>query len=273
VSIRKIIRRLILESMINENETKLNPGSFDFKITGGPLLGYRFSQEKRETPADYAIQEMNEWNGRHDNNPDCIPLMEKYWGSYYRAGSPWPAHNSRNPNNHFCEDLGRNMNHPWSAAFVRWCMQESVREEFNSINHIPFFIDAYVNRHNFIRDPETLGDGSYMLFFTNEINEEDIIKGDNGMFFRDGTNQTPEAALGFFERNRNNRGVVQDTHSDICIGNGRCIGGNVGSPGTVGERDVADRFVAIAKFVNGYEYAPEIETVSDSNSDYPESKV
>lgn len=272
MKIRKIIRNLIKEALINESEkisnygtSKLKPDSFSFSVTNGSLAGWTFSQEKRETPADYAIQEKDTWNDRHDNNPECVDLLKKYWGSYYGPNDYWTTHNSENPNMHTCQNHpegSRQTYHPWSAAFVRWCMQQSGRKEFNSINHIPFFIDAYKNRVNFIKNSNSLGSGKYFLFFINELDQSDIVKGDNGLFFRDGSNQDSSSAMQWFDANKNNRGVVVDTHSDICIGEGKCIGGNVGDTGTVGERDIEGRWVAVVKFVNGCQYESDSFPVS-----------
>jgi len=269
------LQKLISESikkLIYEQEIEEEPGEslnveeeHTFKISGvnSELTGFAFSQEKRERAAYYAIQEESLWNGRHDNDPECSDILRKYWRSFFGGGRTEFVNHLSNPeflnDPHFCDEAGMRVpGHPWSAAFVRWCMQKAGYSEFNDISHIPFFMAAYRNRVDFIQNNESIGDGAYMLFFTDEIDESDIVKGDNGIFFRGaGAPKTEAAARTWFENNIDNDTHI-DSHSDICVSPGVCIGGNVGSPGTVEERDIPGRWRAVVKYITGYEYAPEL---------------
>lgn len=246
-NLRSIIKRIIIESIESEVGMDIVP-------TGGPLMGFEFDEVINSRVVDAAINEHRNWseNKMVETSPEAFPILKEYW---IAAGLNENAakYCARRPGPYTERFTGkRRQGHHWSAAFISYVMQESGEEDFKDINHTPFFWKAFHNRKEFLKNPESFrGKEFYMLFFADE--GVDPIEGNNLFYNRSESGaRSLLYTKGFFEKNYNGteRGPNEDSHSDIYVGGGEAIGGNVSQ--TV--KKYNSRYSAIVKKISSFYY-------------------
>jgi hypothetical protein len=256
-NLREIIKKIIIES--------LDPDSvFPIVPSQGPLLGFEFEEVENDRVASFAENEHRNWSSRNmkENSKDAFPVLKEYWMS---AGlnDQNAAYCARRPGPYIERVTGRSrQGHHWSAAFISYCMQLSGENEFRSINHTPFFWSAFHNRKEFIKNPESFeGKEFYMLFFADEGVEP--VRGNNLFYNRNGNNtRSLRYTKGFFEINYSgsSNGPNEDSHSDIYVGSGKAIGGNISN--TVSKYN--SKYTAIVKKIKGFYFdSSKVESQTD----------
>jgi hypothetical protein len=304
MSIRKIIRKIIKESIIVESDSypesdleftdiyqdSMNDTQDSFVVKEGEMSGIKFNQEIRIGSLNAARNELKKWNGKKDSDASVRSDLRKYWVSYFGRNDANVNHIVNFTNEHpveSCPQDLRNPNHsgsttyhPWSAVFIRYCMIEGgytsdsgAPETFNHISHEKFFVKAYMNRDKIIKEKgKSKNINDYVLFFIDEIDPRDLKPGDNVFKFRPG--KSLKQSRSWFKRANLNSSI--NSHSDIYSGNGKCIGGNVGD--TVKEYDM-DSHVAVVKWISsidlfqeGYESDILNAEKEDAALDFPRSR-
>jgi len=256
--LRRIIKKIIIESLESASGKSIMPKS-------GPLLGFEFDEKINDAVVDAALKEYKLWkdNKMYETSKEAFPVLKKYWlaagldnaNAAYCAKRPGPYTESFTGK--------KRQGHHWSAAFISYVMKASGEEDFLNINHTPFFWKAYHNRVQFLKDPESFrGKDFYMLFFVDE--GVFPVEGNNLFYHRAGNSTRPlNYTKKFFERNYggNEKGPNEASHSDVFVGAGNAIGGNISQ--TVSK--YPSRYKAIVKKISSFYFDP-VKIESQTNA-------
>jgi len=255
--LRRIIKKIIIESLESASGKSIIPKS-------GPLLGFEFDEKINGAVVDAALKEYKLWkdNKMYETSKEAFPILKKYW---LAAGldNANAAYCAKRPGTYTERLTGKKrQGHHWSAAFISYVMKASGEEDFLNINHTPFFWKAYHNRVEFLKDPESFrGKDFYMLFFADEGVLP--VEGNNLFYLRLGRSSMSLKYTKSFFKDRykeTENGPNQDSHSDIYIGSGEAIGGNISQ--TVSK--YPSKYRAIVKKISSFYFDP-VKVESQTN--------
>ena len=203
----KSLRRLISEQLKvvddtgdrpdNRRDTSSKSGDSG---TAGSLKGIKYVSVPNRQAAQNAMLEFSTWkNGKlKEGEKEAYSILKKYWDGL----GDWP------------EGRWKPTTTPWSAAFISYVMKKSGDDFYNSAAHTTYATKALQNRKKLIADPKSLTGVQHVLFLKGEA-QPDI--GDVMFYVREG-NINDWISGG---------GGQRPSHTDIFIGGGKGIGGNL----------------------------------------------
>ena len=219
------LRRLISEQLKvvddtgdqTDNRSNTTSKSVD-SGTVGSLKGIKYVSVPNRQAAQNAMLEFSAWkNGRlKEKKKEAYPLLKKYWDDL----GDWP------------ESRWKPTETAWSAAFISYVMKKSGDDFYNSAAHTTYATKALQNRNKLIADPKSLTGVQHVLFLKGEA-EPDV--GDVMFYVREGS----------LEGWMSGGGGQRPSHTDIFIGGGKGIGGNLSN--SVSKTKAMKKHTAIIK--------------------------
>ena len=199
--LRKIIKRtLINENIVDVAKDYLGHTGDDASGDLGSM-NFKFEPVANSNVVSIAEKENTFWkNGK---------LKEKDKKAYDRLKTYWDNLSDAWPESRWTPDT------PWSAAFVSYCNKKSGETFYDSAAHTVYATKALKNRQEISKDPSKFnGKTVHVLFLKGEAKP---TIGD-GLFYLRGGSLTSWI---------NGGGGQSPSHTDIFIGNGMAIGGNL----------------------------------------------
>ena len=197
----KIIRSIVREALRDKKRSVVRSISgASKKVDTGDLSGLEFTSVPNKKAAQLALDEFKLWkNGTlKEDEKEAYPILKKYWDDL----GDWP------------ESKLDPTETAWSAAFISYVMKKSGDAFFNSAAHATYATKALQNRNKLLKDKKSLSGEQHVLFLKGEA-EPDI--GDVMFYVREGNIQSWMKSGG---------GQIK-SHTDIFIGGGSGIGGNL----------------------------------------------
>ena len=185
----------------------------------GSLKGINYTSIPNRDAVKNAISELSAWkNGKlKESEKEAYPLLKKYWDGL----GNWP-------------ESRWSIDTAWSAAFISYVMKKSGDDFYDSAAHTSYATKALKNREALLKDPKSLTGVQHVLFLKGEAEPE---IGDTMFSVREGT----------LESWMSSGGGEKPSHTDIFIGGGKGIGGNLSN--TVSETTAMNKHEAIIKKV------------------------
>ena len=185
----------------------------------GSLKDIKYVSVPNRQAAENAMLEFSAWkNGKlKEKKKEAYPLLKKYWDDL----GNWP-------------ESRWNIDTAWSAAFISYVMKKSGDNFYDSAAHTTYATKALKNREALLKDPKSLTGVQHVLFLKGEAEPE---VGDTMFYVREGT----------LEDWMSSGGGEKHSHTDIFIGNGKGIGGNLSN--TVSKTRAMFKHQAIIKKV------------------------
>jgi hypothetical protein len=198
INLRKIIKNaLIKENIIDAAKAYLG------REESGDLgaMNFEFQSIENSSVVTIAEKENKFWqNGKlKENDKKAYKKLKEYWDN---LSDSWPE-------DRWSPDT------PWSAAFVSYCNKKSGESFYDSAAHTTYATKALKNREEVTKDPSKFLDKEIHVLFLKGEAEPSI--GDGLFYLRQGD---LSSWIG-------SGGGQSPSHTDIFIGNGMAIGGNL----------------------------------------------
>ena len=210
--LRKMVRSALLEAF-ERTGVGSDPRTGGARSSGGavsetagkfPPDGLKYDSIENSEAASVAKEEWKLWNPADgklkEKDKQAYPILKKYWDDLKWPAETWtPAGTA------------------WSAAFISWVMKQSGTNFFNASAHSEYATSALKNRMAIIEsdDPKKYaGKVMYVLFMKGE---DDPVPGDALFYVREGTIESWIDA----------GGGKRKAHTDVFVGGGKSIGGNL----------------------------------------------
>lgn len=205
---------------ISRNSSSNNTVS-DIEGVAGSLEGINFKSLPNPKVAEIARKEYAAWQSGKlkEKSKKAYALLKKYWDKL--DGNSWPE-NRWDPEGT-----------AWSAAFISWCMKAAGEKFYDSAAHTTYATKALKNRQALLKEPEKMINKEIHVLFLKGEAEPEI--GDTMFYLRKGNLKS------WISRG----GGQNDSHTDIYIGNGKGIGGNLSN--SVSKTTAMEKHVAIIK--------------------------
>ncbi len=221
--IRRIIKDRLIETLRKSVRVSTRRQSRSSSDDGsvGSLAGVKFTSVPNEKAAQFAKDEFKLWkNGTlKESEKEAYPILKKYWDDL----GGWP------------EGRWKPTETAWSAAFISYVMKKSGDDFYNSAAHSTYATKALQNRNKLVKDKTSLSGEQHVLFLKGEA--EPAI-GDVMFYVREGDIKSWMKGGG---------GQIK-SHTDIFIGGGSGIGGNLSDSCT--KSSAMKKHTAIIKKIN-----------------------
>ena len=201
--IRRLVRTKLEETLRKSVRAKAKSKkrqSSDNTGTQGSLEGIKYTSVPNNQAAQIALSEFSTWkNGKlKEDEKEAYPILKKYWDGL----GGWP------------ESRWNPTGTAWSAAFISYCMKKAGDNFYDSAAHTTYATKALENRNKLLKDSKSLSGVQHVLFLKGEAQPE---IGDVMFYVREGN----------LEGWMSGGGGRSKSHTDIFIGGGKGIGGNL----------------------------------------------